>query len=321
MSQIIALTGATGFIGSAVTRRLRAASYRIRALVRPSSNRNRLSDSGVDWIEGDLGDLESLRRLVRGADAVVQCAGAVRGASAAQFNRVNSHGVAQLVRAASAQQPNPRCLLISSIAAREPQVSPYAASKRLGEEELAAGSDMLEWTVLRPPVVYGPGDKEVLPLFRWMWRGIAPVLGPSEVRFSMLYVEDLAEAVAQWVTARNTAYRVYELHDGQPAGYGWSDLADTVARLRGGRVRQIRVPVFFLALVAGINLLTARVGRYAPIFTPGKLREFRHPDWVCDNTLLSRETGWSPQVGLEEGLRRTLLPDRATQRPATAREE
>lgn len=306
MSRIIALTGATGFIGSAVTRRLSAEGCRIRALVRPTSNRDSFSDSGVDWVEGDLQDLESLCRLVRGAEAVVHCAGAVRGASAADFNRVNRQGTAQLVRAASEQHPNPRFLFISSLAAREPQISPYAASKRQGEEELAAGGRRMPWTVLRPPVVYGPGDKEVLPLFRWMWRGIAPVLGPAEGRFSMLYVEDLAGAVAQWLAGESARQQVFELHDGQPGGYRWSDLADAVARLRGGCVRRIKIPLFFLALVAGINLLAARLGGYAPIFTPGKLRELRHLNWVGDNALLSRETGWSPRVGLEEGLRRTL---------------
>lgn len=321
MPHIIALTGATGFIGGAVLRRLSAADHRIRALVRPTSNRDRLSDSGVDWVEGHLGDLESLCRLVRGAETVVHCAGVVRGADSADFNRVNGHGTAQLVRAASECHPSPRFLLVSSIAARAPGVSPYAASKRLGEEELAARGKRLEWTVLRPPVVYGPGDKAVLPLFRWMWRGIAPVLGPHEGRFSLLYVEDLAEAVAQWMTAGSAAHRVYELHDGRPGGYGWSDVANAVSRMRGRRVRQVKVPVFFLALAAVMNVLASRVLGYAPIFTPGKVREFRHPDWVCDNALVSRETGWSPRVGLEEGLRRTLLQDDAISASVFAREE
>jgi len=309
MSRIIALTGATGFIGGTVAQRLRAADWQIRALVRSTSNRDHLAASGLDWVEGDLADLESLRRLVRGADAVVHCAGAVRGASAAYFTRVNSHGVAQLVRAATEQHPNPRFLLISSIAAREPHLSPYAASKRQGEEELAVGAGAMHWTVLRPPVVYGPGDKEVLPLFRWMCRGIAPVLGPADGRFSMLYVEDLAEAVVRWLAGGSTQHQVFELHDGQPDGYRWSDLTEIVARVKGRRVRQIRVSALLLGLVAGINLMAAQVAGYAPILTPGKVRELGHSNWVCDNTLLTRETGWVPCVRLEEGVLRTLGPE------------
>ena len=309
MSRIVALTGATGFIGGAIVHRLRAANWQIRALVRPTSSRDHLAGIGLHWIEGDLSDLESLRRLVLGADAVVHCAGVVRGASSGYFTRVNRYGVSRLVQAATEQLPTPRFLLISSVAAREPHLSPYAASKRQGEEELAAGAGEMQWAVLRPSVVYGPGDKELLPLFRWMYRGIALVLGPTDGRFSMLYVDDLAEAVVQWLKCESTRQRVFELHDGQPDGYRWNDLINRMAWVRGGRVRQMRISAPFLSLLAAINFMAARVAGYAPMLTPGKVRELRHSDWVCDNTLLTRETGWIPRVRLEEGLRRTLKSD------------
>jgi len=309
MSRIVALTGATGFIGGAIAHRLRAANWKIRALVRPTSSRERLAGIGLHWIEGDLSDLESLRRLVLGADAVVHCAGAVRGGSSDYFNRVNRYGVSRLMQAATEQVPAPRFLLISSVAAREPHISPYAASKRQGEEELAAGAGEMQWAALRPSVVYGPRDKELLPLLRWMYRGIALVLGPTDGRFSMLYVDDLAEAVAQWLQGESTQQRVFELHDGEPDGYRWDDLINIMARVRGGRVRQMRISAPFLSLVAAINSMAARVARYAPMLTPGKVRELRHSDWVCDNTLFTRETGWIPRVRLEEGLRRLLKSD------------
>ncbi len=309
MSRIVALTGATGFIGGAIAHRLRTANWQIRALARPTSRRDHLAGLDIHWIEGDLSDLESLRRLVLGADAVVHCAGVVRGASSGYFTRVNRYGVSRLVQAATEQLPTPRFLLISSVAAREPHLSPYAASKRQGEEELAAGAGEMQWAALRPSVVYGPRDKELLPLFRWMYRGIALVLGPTDGRFSMLYVDDLAEAVVQWLKCGSTRQRVFELHDGQPDGYRWNDLINRMARVRGGRVRQMRISAPFLSLLAAINFMAARVAGYAPMLTPGKVRELRHSDWVCDNTLLTRETGWIPRVRLEEGLRRTLKSD------------
>ena len=80
------------------------------------------------------------------------------------------------------QQHLPRFISISSLAAREPHLSPYAESKKKGEEILAKRAGDRPWAVLRPPAVYGPGDKELLPLFRWMFRGIGPVLGPPEAR-------------------------------------------------------------------------------------------------------------------------------------------
>ncbi len=306
MSRTIALTGATGFIGSALARRLEATGWQIRALVRPISLAARHAGIATQWLEGDLEDLDSLRLLVRDAHTVVHCAGVVRGASQAHFNRVNVDGVARLVRAATEQHRVPRFLLISSLAAREPDLSFYAASKRQGEETLAAVAGEMRWAVLRPPAVYGPGDKELLPLFRWIGRGIAPVLGSSSARFSLLYVEDLAEAVIQWLNCGNTERQLFELHDGYPDGYTWSDVIDTVARSYGRRVVRVQVPVSTLRLLARLNSIMARVFGYAPMLTPGKVRELNHANWVCDNSVLSRATGWTPRVSLEEGLRRTL---------------
>jgi nucleoside-diphosphate-sugar epimerase len=308
--RVVALTGATGFIGGSVAHRLSTANWQIKALVRPASRRNRPAGIDARWIEGDLDNLDSLRRLVQDAEAVVHCAGAVRGARAQDFSRVNEHGVARLVQAAVEQKPTPSFVLISSLAARVPYLSPYAASKRAGEEVLAAGAGEMQWVALRPPAVYGPGDKELFPLFRWMYRGIAPILGPADGRFSLLYVDDLAEAIMHCLACGNTQQGVFELHDGKPNGYAWNDLPNTMARLRGRAVHQVGIPSRLVKMLAVINVTAARVAGYAPMLTPGKCRELRHADWVCDNTLLSREVGWVPSVSLEEGLRRTLESDR-----------
>jgi nucleoside-diphosphate-sugar epimerase len=299
MSRTIALTGATGFIGGALARRLETIGW-------PASFNARYVGTATQWIEGDLGDPNSLRRLVNDVYAVVHCAGAVRGASRAQFDGVNVDGVARLVQAAREQHQMPRFLLISSLAAREPHLSPYAASKRRGEEILASAAGDMNWTVLRPSAVYGPGDKELLPLFRWIGRGIAPILGSRGARFSLLYVEDLAEAMVQWLNSETNERRAFELHDGHPEGYAWHDVIDTIARLYDRHVFRIQVPVSILRLLAGLNLGAAQIFGYAPMFTPGKVRELSHLNWVCDNDALAREIGWTPRISLAEGLQRTL---------------
>jgi len=272
-------------------------------------------DGAIQWIAGDLADLDSLRRFVSGVDAVVHCAGAVRGASQAHFNRVNVDGVARLVQAVREQHQLPRFLLISSLAAREPHISPYAASKRQGEEALAAGAGEMNWTSFRPPAVYGPGDKELLPLFRWIGRGFAPILGEADARFSLLYVEDLAEAVVKWLDCGKGERQRFELHDGHLGGYTWGEVIETVARLYGKKPFRFQVPEFILQFLARLNLTTAQLLEYAPMLTPGKIRELRHHDWVCDNDALSHTIGWLPQISLEEGLRRTLkIEPQSTQR-------
>ena len=310
MRGVIALTGATGFIGSAIARKLVQDGWSVRALIRSPSSSARLAGTTVQWVQGTFEDLDSLERLVGDADVVVHCAGAVRGITEADFYQANVEAVARLVHVAASRNPAPRFLLISSLAAREPDVSPYAASKRMGEIALSKVADRLTWTVLRPPAVYGPGDREMLPLLRLMLRGIAPVIAPvvgrKGARFSMLYVDDLADAVVKWLVSDSRENRTFELDDGHPGGYSWCEIVETVERLRGKGVVRIRVPGPVLNLAAKLNTMAASVIGYRPMFTPGKVRELRHPDWVCDNSMFCRVANWAPTVRLEEGLRHTL---------------
>ena len=305
-SETIALTGATGFIGAALAERLAVSGRKIQALIRPASTYRQPAEPAVSWIKGDLEDMESLRRLVKGVNAVIHCAGAVRGATREQFNRVNADGLARMVHATMDQQPTPRFLLISSLAAREPNLSHYAASKRQGETVLAEKSGRLSWTIYRPCAVYGPGDREMLPVFRWMAKGIAPVLGDGSRRFSLLYVKDLVEAVVQWLNRNCCRSGTYELHDGHPEGYSWHDVIDTVRQLRSKYVVRIKIPLVLVRAAAALNLFAARTFGYAPMLTPGKVRELCHANWICDNKALHAATGWSPRILLPEGLQQTL---------------
>jgi len=234
---------------------------------------------------------------------VVHCAGAVRGVTAGDFDAVNVDGVKQLVQAALSQAPRPRFLSLSSLAARAPQLSYYASSKRQGEHVLASMAEDMEWVALRPPAVYGPGDRELLPLFQWMGRGIAPVLGEPHARLSLLYVEDLCGAVLRWLDCGHCRSGVYEINDTQGGGYSWDEIIAKISALRSGRIIRLPLPAPLLRSLAAINVSTARLMGYAPMLTPGKVRELRHPDWVGDNTALTAAIGWQPRFSLEEGLR------------------
>jgi nucleoside-diphosphate-sugar epimerase len=302
----VALTGATGFIGSAVLSRLLAGGWTVRALHRPRRDRTPASQPGVEWIEGDLGDVRSLDALVTGADAVVHCAGSVRGARAAGFERVNAEGTRRLLEAAARASQPPRFLLMSSLAARMPDLSAYAASKRHGERVLEAAMSNVRWTVFRPPAVYGPGDRELEPVFRWIARGVAPMPAGGAGRFSLIYVDDLASAVLRWLEIDGGDGRTFELDDGHPGGYDWDTVLAAAARvLRGGaRVRRLPVPVALLHLAAAANVVASRFAGYDPMLTPGKVREITHPDWLCDSHDFVNATGWQAAVRLEEGLAR-----------------
>jgi nucleoside-diphosphate-sugar epimerase len=305
MTQTIAITGATGFIGQTITRQLTMAGYRVRALVRSVERAGCLPASGVDLISGSLEDRGSLESLAGGADAVVHCAGAVRGATQEQFDRVNAEGVMRLLMTLESQDTPPRLLTLSSLAAREPQLSFYAASKYQGEQVLVNQARRVVWDVLRPPAVYGPGDREMLPLFRAMARGIAPVPGVLHARFSLVYVDDLAAAVLAWIRSGTAGNGIFTLDDGREGGYDWRDVAAIVGQLCRRRVRLLRVPAWALDIPARLNRGASRLFGYAPMLTPEKLRELRHTDWVCDHAALYAVTGWQPRIQLEEGLLRT----------------
>ena len=313
MDRTLALTGSTGFIGAAVLRQVTRAGWKVRALRRKAVPQLRLDphSGGVKWIEGCLEDPESLGRLVQGVEAVVHCAGTIRGATAADFRQGNVEGVGRLVMAARRTHPLPRFLLISSLAAREPRLSDYAASKRGGEEALRAAAADMMWTVLRPPAVYGPGDRETLPLMRCMQHGFSPVFGRKDSRFSLLFVEDLADAVHRLLESALWPRVPFEIHDGRTGGYAWKDFTETVARIIRKPVRSFRLPAAFMQAAARGNLLLSRAFGYAPMLTPGKVRELTHPDWVCDDRALRRTTGWTPRFPLEAGMRQTLQHLRA----------
>ncbi|HED18027.1 MAG TPA: NAD-dependent epimerase/dehydratase family protein [Gammaproteobacteria bacterium] len=305
MSEWIAVTGATGFIGQAICRLLHATGWQVRALVR-SRVRTQLLQGIVDeWVPGDLGDREALKRLCTNAIAVVHCAGVVRGVDAQAFDRVNVDGVRNLVEVMSSQTKPARLLCFSSITAREPDLSFYAASKYRGEQVLEQQAGALNWIALRPPAVYGPGDREMLPLFRLMAKGIAPVFGEKDARFSMLHVEDIARLVVRWLQCGPVANGIYSLHDGRPGGYNWDDVTAIVSRLCRRPVRAISIPPFMLLVPAWVNRALARRLGYAPMLTPEKLRELRHPDWVCDNDAIRKVLDWQPELQLEDGLKNT----------------
>jgi nucleoside-diphosphate-sugar epimerase len=164
----------------------------------------------------------------------------------------------------------------------------------------------MPWTVFRPPAVYGPGDRELLPLLRSMEHGLVPVLAPDEARFSLAYVDDVARAVQCWLAHSGEAGKVYELHDGCSGGYSWGEFIAIGERLLQRRVRRLPVPASALGLIAAGNVALARLLGRAPMLTPGKVRELRYPDWVCDNRAIGNALGWRPEVDLDNGLRRAL---------------
>jgi nucleoside-diphosphate-sugar epimerase len=304
MGTTVALTGASGFVGRAVAQRLLAGRYAVRALSRRADPD--LEEAGVEAERGALEDQSSLERLVAGVDIVVHCAGALKASDNRAFAAVNTEGTVRLVNVAAAAPQRPRFLLISSLAARQPAVSAYAASKRGAEETLRRGDTNLDWCIVRPPGVYGPGDRATLPLFRQLERGLLLSPAVRGARFSLLHVHDLAGAIERLLSRPRWDGAVLEVDDGRHGGYGWSDLADAASRHLGRRVRRIAVPYGVLRLPAALNQHLARARGQPSIFTPGKLRELYHPDWVARSSPGPLLADLQAEFAFETGFPNTL---------------
>lgn len=206
-----------------------------------------------------------------------------------------------LLDAVNALPHAPRLIMLSSLAAREAQLSWYAHSKREGEK-LLEQQPGLDWVIVRPPPVYGPGDKEMLPIFQMMARGIATVPGSPAARTSLIHVSDLVTAITACLQSPDAKHQILAACDGKTDGYSWREMADIAAQIWHRKVRLWRVPAWLLNSVAAANSALARLTGSAPMLTPPKLRELRHRNWVVDNKAITAATGWTPGISLHDGL-------------------
>jgi uncharacterized protein YbjT (DUF2867 family) len=302
MSKLVAVTGATGFVGPHLVTALARRGWRLRILVRRWTPLPSLAGVDANLILGDLSSESALRQLVQGADAVVHAAGLIKARREADYLPMNRDSVALL----SALAPDAHMVLLSSLAAREPQLSAYGASKRAGEAVVATRSG--PWAIVRAPAVYGPGDRETLAYFRAVKSGFAPQPRLPSARLSLIHVADLAEALALTVE-RPPPGSTYEVDDGR--AYTYADMAAAAGEALGRRPWRISVPRGVMACVAGWNELRQTLGAETQILTRGKVNEIFHPDWSVHDRGLAVAIGLQPRYDLTSGFRDTILWYRA----------
>jgi uncharacterized protein YbjT (DUF2867 family) len=269
---LAALAGASGFLGRRLVRTFLTRGWAVRALVRRDADAAALRAEGAETVRGDLLDGESLARLQAGADAAINCAGLIKARDFEAFLAINRDGAARFAKASPARQ-----VLVSSLAAREPQLSPYAASKRAGEEAALAATGRL--AVIRPPVIYGPGDRETLQLFRFAARSaIAPVPRDAAARLALAHADDVAAAIAD-LAERPSLAGTFAVGGDRPVGYAWDEIVRAAWGAVGRRPTIVRLPSWSLMAAAAASELTAPLQSSTPIFTRGKAREILHGEW------------------------------------------
>ncbi len=289
----LAITGGTGFVGRHLLRLAIEQGFAVRALTR----REQPAEWGIEWVVGALDDADSLGRLVTGADAVIHVAGAINAADRIGFERDNALGTMALVEAALDGGVR-RFIHVSSLAAREPALSDYGWSKARSETIVAASG--LDWTIVRPPAVYGAGDRELLQMFRMARRGL--VLLPPGGRFSVIEVGDLARLLLALLPDEDSWAQMYEPDDGTEFGWDHRDFAHALGDAVGRRARAVPLSARVLRLLSRVERLVRR-GRAR--LTADRVRYFAHPDWVASAERQPPSLVWRPQTETRVGLGET----------------
>ncbi len=312
------VTGATGFVGGHLVRELSSRGHSVSALVRTRKKGEPLEMFVDRVIVGDLFDDEALTEGLADADAVVHVAGMLAARRTANLWRVNVDGTKNLLQAAS-RSPSQleRFIHISSIAAAGPSRpgEPIDEEHRpqpvsvLGETKLAAEravwtyTDAFPITVLRPPIVYGPGDRETFPVFKMVQAGNVWTVGHPRLQLSVLFVTDLANGIADALEIEAAANETFFLAaDARPR---FVELIHAVEEALGTRAKVRPVPLFMARAVArGADAWRLFRGS-SSLLNADKVNELLAPGWLCATDKAKRLIGWKPKIGMREGIRLT----------------
>jgi 2-alkyl-3-oxoalkanoate reductase len=317
----VLLTGGSGFVGSYVAEQLAALGHTVRALVRPHSDSKLLKTlKNVEFAPGAVEDRASLQAAVRGVDAVVHVAGLVKARRPEDFFAVNAEGTQNLLAAAEAHAPVlRRFVYVSSLSAVGPSpdgkpvpddaparpVTHYGRSKLAGEQAVLGAKDRIPVTVIRPPLIYGPRDRETLAFFTSVKRGVLPVLGDGTNTLSVVYGEDCAAAIVRATVTNGPSGRAYFVDDGSV--YVWRDALAEVEKAMGRRAFfRLGLPMPAVVVAAAATQLYGKVTGTAQMLTLDKLNELKQRHWVCEGTGARRDLGWQPRTTWHDGVAKTV---------------
>ena len=316
----VLLTGGSGFLGSFTAEQLAAGGHVVRALVRPRSDKRVLEKlPAVELAPGAIEDRASLMAAVAGVDAIVHVAGIVKARRPEDFFQVNAQGTRNLLEAALANGVG-RFVYVSSLSAVGPSldgspvrddaeprpVTQYGRSKLEAERAVLAAKDRLHVTVLRPPLIYGPRDRETLAFFTSIRNGVLPMTGDGRNTLSVIYVKDCAAAIVRALEAKNApSGRAYFVEDG--AVYVWRDaLAEIETALGRRALVRFGMPVGVVKIAAAATQLWGKVTNTAQMLTLDKVNELTQPHWVCSGAGARRDLGWEPRVRWAQGVQEAV---------------
>jgi nucleoside-diphosphate-sugar epimerase len=316
----VLLTGGSGFLGSHIAEQLSSAGRPFRVLVRRTSATSHLRQlKYCELVEGAIDDRASLQQAASGVTHIIHAAGLVKAKSAADFHRVNAAGTQNIVDAALKAAPElKRLVLVSSLSVTGPSldgtpvtteqapspVTNYGRSKLAGERAALAAAQRLPLTILRPPLIYGPRDREVLAFFQSVKYRVFPYMGSTARGVSVIYGPDAASACIAALDAEVPSGRAFYLEDGKTRTL--AELIGEIERALGRRaLLRFPIPRRALELAALGTELYGKLSQEAVMLTRDKVNELYAPHWVCDATDTRHALSWRPEVPFERGAQLT----------------
>jgi nucleoside-diphosphate-sugar epimerase len=321
MGETILVTGSTGFIGARLLNLLEVDDVQIRVFLRPESAVVPLSDR-VEVIRGSFSDQEALACAVRGADRIVHLAGVTKSVDEAGFEDGNVMPVRNLLAAIRVHNPSlKRFLFVSSLTAAGPAaegstgvreldspnpVSAYGRSKLRAEVLCLENSGDIPVTIVRPPAVYGPGDRDILQVFQMLAKGVLVSAGNTgKQRFSMIYVDDLLRGIMMAARAGNAAGQIYYITSHR--SFSWEDVIAAARPVLGFRkLSRVSLPVPFVFFVGAIFGAAGALRGKPALINRDKANELVQDYWVCSPHKAECDFGFIAGTSLEEGVAKTI---------------
>ncbi len=313
------VTGATGFIGSHLVELLLKKKYDVRCLLRKTSSTLWLKNLPVENVYGDLFDETALAEAVRGVDYVYHSAGITKAKTSEGYYQGNAAGTKNLLEAVRKNNPGlKRFVQISSQAAVGPSatkrpiaedspphpITTYGKSKWKAEQECLAAASRFPVTIVRPPAVYGPRDKDVFEFFSTVGKGLQPIVGFSEKYVSLIHVGDLVRGFVMAGESLKAVGQTYFIASKDV--YGWKEIGDVTSRIMGKKVLRLRIPEAGVYVIAAFAELFSKFSPKPALINFEKARDMVQDYWTCDSSRAARDFGYVQEISLEDGIRDTV---------------
>lgn len=314
----VLVTGSSGFIGSHLLERFLSRGYHVKCLIRKSTDLRWIKDFPVEFVHGDISDFNSLLSIVPDIDYVYHLGGLLRAKKEQDFYRVNHEGTRNLLEACRLKcTALKRFIFISSQAAVGPStdgiplteddpprpISAYGRSKQLAEQEVMKYMKYFPVTIVRPPVVYGPRDDDILEIFRYIKFGIKPLIGNQKKIISLIQIHDIVRGILLAAEHTNAENEIFFIANKK--GYSWIEIEDLIAQIMQKKTVTIRLPEFVVDVAANLSEQVANIFKNVALFNRDKVIEMKQKYWLVDTSKAEQKLNFVTQISLEDGIRET----------------